>query len=68
VQRKLDAALSNQEQLEAQIAQLRSTNAEFQIVREQLTAAHEKQELLEAQVADLGKAQTELDSVKAQNA
>ena len=66
MQRQLDAALSIQRQLEAQISQFQSADAEFQIVREQLTAAQEKHGLLEAQVADLGKARTELTSVKTQ--
>jgi len=66
VQKQLDSALSNQEQLEAQIVQLQSTDAELQVAREQLTAALEKQKLLEAQVAELEKVQAELDSSKAQ--
>jgi len=66
VQIQLDAALSIQKKLEAQIAHLVSTDAEFQTVRDQLTAAQEKHKRLETKLHSYESTQIEYQTVKSQ--
>jgi DNA repair exonuclease SbcCD ATPase subunit len=64
--KELDAALSSRRQLEAQVAQLQSANADFAIVREELTTAVKKHQTLEAQFMDFQISESELELVKSQ--